>query len=65
MTDDLGSVSYSYDQLSRLTSESRYFGEFGASFAFSYQYNLAGELTRIRGMLRLVTATTRLVGRLR
>ena len=42
-----GQVLYSYDQLSRLTSESRYFGELGASFALNYQYNLAGELTNI------------------
>ncbi|MFZ0748655.1 MAG: RHS repeat-associated core domain-containing protein, partial [Pyrinomonadaceae bacterium] len=42
-----GQVLYTYDQLSRLTSESRYFGELGASFALNYQYNLAGELTRI------------------
>ena len=42
-----GQVLYNYDQLSRLTSESRYFGELGASFALNYQYNLAGELTGI------------------
>ena len=46
MTDGLGSVSYSYDQLSRLASEVRSFTGLG-SFALSYQYNLAGQLTKI------------------
>ncbi len=45
MTDGLGSVSYNYDQLSRLTSEGRYFNTLGQSFTVSYQYNLANELT--------------------
>jgi YD repeat-containing protein len=46
MTDGLGSVSYGYDQLSRLTSETRTFTVVG-SFTLSYAYNLAGELTSI------------------
>ena len=46
MTDGLGSVSYVYDQLSRLTSETRTFTGVG-SFALSYGYNLADELTSI------------------
>lgn len=44
MSDGLGSVSYAYDQLSRLTSETRTFNGVG-SFNLSYSYNLAGELT--------------------
>jgi len=46
MTDGLGSVSYTYNELSRLTSETRTFTNVG-SFALSYTYNLAGELTSI------------------
>jgi RHS repeat-associated protein len=46
MADGLGSVSYAYDQLSRLTSETRTFSGVG-SFALNYSYNLAGELTSI------------------
>jgi YD repeat-containing protein len=46
MTDGLGSTSYSYDQLSRLTSETRNFTNVG-SFTLSYGYNLANELTSV------------------
>jgi RHS repeat-associated protein len=46
MTDGLGSVSYGYDQLSRLTSETRTFSGLG-SYSLSYAYNLAGELTSV------------------
>ena len=46
MTDGLGSMSYSYDQLSRLTSEMRTFTGVG-SFALSYAYNLGNEVTSI------------------
>lgn len=46
MTDGLGSVSYVYDQLSRMTSETRTFTGVG-SFQLSYAYNLAGQLTSI------------------
>ncbi|HKV35652.1 MAG TPA: S8 family serine peptidase [Pyrinomonadaceae bacterium] len=46
MTDGLGSVSYVYDQLSRLTSETRSFTGVG-SYALTYSYNLGGELTSI------------------
>jgi len=52
MTDGLGSISYSYDQLSRLTSETRYFSALwnsptGGNYGINYQYNLANELTSI------------------
>lgn len=46
MTDGLGSISYQYDQLSRLISETRSFTGVG-SFTLSYGYNLAGDLTSI------------------
>jgi len=46
MTDGLGSVSYAYNQLSQLTSETRTFAGVG-SYTLSYGYNLAGELTSI------------------
>ncbi|MCU1268231.1 MAG: repeat-associated core domain protein [Acidobacteria bacterium] len=42
MTDGLGSQGYSYDQLSRLTSESRTFINVG-TYNISYGYNLANE----------------------
>jgi YD repeat-containing protein len=52
MTDGLGSVSYNYDQLSRLTSETRSFSALsssptGGNYGISYQYNLANELTSV------------------
>ncbi len=52
MTDGLGSISYSYDQLSRLTSETRYFSALwnsvtSGNYGINYQYNLANELTSI------------------
>jgi YD repeat-containing protein len=46
MSDGLGSMSYSYDQLSRLTSETRTFTGVG-SFGLSYAYNLGNEVTSI------------------
>ena len=46
MTDALGTKTYQYDQLSRLTSESRNFNGLGP-FSLSYQYNVAGELTKV------------------
>ncbi|HKY45819.1 MAG TPA: hypothetical protein VJM50_22195, partial [Pyrinomonadaceae bacterium] len=46
MTDGLGSVSYGYNTLSRMTSETRTFTGFG-SYTLSYDYNLAGQLKSI------------------
>jgi RHS repeat-associated protein len=45
MTDGLGSVSYGYNQLSQLTSETRTLPV--GSFALTYGYSLAGELTSV------------------
>lgn len=51
MTDGLGSVSYTFDQLSRLTAEARTFtgltGPQSGTYRLSYSYNLAGELTQV------------------
>ena len=46
MSDGLGSKSYTYDQLSRLMSETRVFTGVG-SFALSYDYNLASQLKKV------------------
>ncbi|MEO7243540.1 MAG: S8 family serine peptidase, partial [Rubrivivax sp.] len=46
MTDGLGSQSYSYDQLSRLTAETRSFNGLG-SYTLNYTYNPSGELTQV------------------
>jgi YD repeat-containing protein len=47
VTDGTGSTTFAYDQLSRITSESHYLSDLGASYAMSYGYNLAGEVTSI------------------
>jgi YD repeat-containing protein len=47
MTDGLGGTTYGYDQLSRLTSESRTFTGLAGSFSISYGYNLANQLTSL------------------
>lgn len=47
MTDGMGSKSYSYNQLSQMTSETRTFTGLSGSFTLSYAYNLAGELTGV------------------
>jgi YD repeat-containing protein len=44
MTDGAGNTTYQYDQLSRMTSETRTFTGLGA-FTLNYAYNLAGQLT--------------------
>jgi RHS repeat-associated protein len=44
MTDGFGRVDYSYDTMSRLSSETRTFNGLG-TYMFSYAYNLSGELT--------------------
>ena len=46
MTDGTGTTNYSYDALSRMTSESRTFTDLaGSTFSLNYSYNLANELT--------------------
>jgi hypothetical protein len=47
MSDGLGSKSYSYNELSQMTSETRYFNALGQYFTFSYDYNLSGEVKKI------------------
>jgi len=46
MSDEVGDVSYSYDQLSRLKSETRSFAGLG-TYSLSYEYNLGGQLNKI------------------
>lgn len=46
MTDGSGSMSYQYDQLSRLSSETRAINGLG-NFTINYSYNLAGQLTSV------------------
>lgn len=46
MIDGYGSVTYNYNQLSRMSSETRNFTGFG-NFKISYDYNLAGQLKSI------------------
>lgn len=46
MTDGLGSKSYTYNQQSRMMSETRTFTGIG-TFTLSYDYNLAGSLKKI------------------
>jgi len=46
MTDGLGSATYSYNELSRMTSETRTYNGVG-SYTLSYNYNLAGELKTV------------------
>lgn len=46
MADDLGSMSYEYRTLSRLSSETRSFTGIG-SFPINYAYNLANQLFSI------------------
>jgi YD repeat-containing protein len=45
MTDGTGTTTYSYDSLSRLTSESRTFNGYSGTYALNYSYNLANALT--------------------
>jgi YD repeat-containing protein len=46
MSDGMGSASYSYNQLSQMTSETRSFTGLG-SFTLGYDYNLGGQLKSI------------------
>jgi RHS repeat-associated protein len=47
MTDGLGSVSYGYNTLSQLTSETRTFTGLSGSYTLSYGYNLGGQLNSL------------------
>jgi YD repeat-containing protein len=47
MTDETGSVTYRYDQLSRMQSETRQFAGISGNFMLSYEYNLAGAMKAI------------------
>ena len=47
MSDASGSTNYQYNQLSQLQTETREFGGLFGSYTLSYEYNLAGMLTKI------------------
>jgi YD repeat-containing protein len=47
MTDGLGTRSYNYDQLSRMTSETQTFTGLSGSYTLTYGYNLEGALTSV------------------
>src|SRR6185369_13110210 len=47
MTDGNGRTDYTYNQLSRMLSETRQFNGLAGSYALNYDYNLAGELKAI------------------
>jgi len=47
MSDGTGTASYVYDQLSRMTSETRTFSGLSNAYTINYRYNLAGMLTSI------------------
>jgi YD repeat-containing protein len=57
MADATGNTTYQYDQLSRLTSETREFLDMpGNSYTFNYQYSLSGQLTSMTDPSGRVTA---------
>ena len=58
MTDGPGTVSYQYDQLSRLLTETRGFTGVG-NYTISYQYNLANDLKSITDPLNSTINYTR------
>jgi YD repeat-containing protein len=47
MVDGVGTTTYNYNALSRITSEVRYINDLGTNYTLSYDYNLAGELKKI------------------
>lgn len=52
MNDAMGSVTYTYDLLSRLTSETRYFSNLsgsstGGNYTLGYEYNLTNQMTKL------------------
>jgi YD repeat-containing protein len=47
MADGTGAINYAYNQLSRMTSETRSFAGLTNSYTISYSYNLGGELTSV------------------
>ena len=47
MSDGSGTMSYSYDQISRLSSETKTFNGLRLGYTLNYGYNLAGEIDLI------------------
>jgi len=62
MSDSLGTVTYSYDQLSRMTSETRFSGI--GTFTLNYSYNLAGQLASYSSFGNSISYTRDATGRL-
>jgi len=58
MTDGLGTTTYSFDQLSRLTSETRGFTGVG-NYTIGYQYNLANDLSSLTAPSNITFTYTR------
>ena len=48
MTDGQGYVDYSYDTVSRMTSEKRTFSEFAGRYDLNYEYTVQNELKKIK-----------------
>jgi YD repeat-containing protein len=64
MTDGLGRVDYSYDALSRLTSELRHFDGLastanGGNYNLAYEYNIGGQLKKITDSFNAEVGYTR------
>lgn len=60
MTDEAGSVSYQFDTLSRLASETRQFnGLTHRTYSLTYNYNLIGQLTSMTDPFGVVTSYNR------
>jgi RHS repeat-associated protein len=66
MTDGLGTVSYVYDQLSRLTTETRHFNAISnptagssGNYALTYTYNLADQLMSVKNPFNVSYSYTR------
>jgi YD repeat-containing protein len=64
MTDELGTVTYAYDQLSRLTSEIRQISSISQSYTLTYTYSLSQLKTITDGFNATVTYTHDKAGRL-
>ena len=47
MTDGTGTITYNYNDLSQLTSESREFADLDGTYTLNYEYELGGQLKKI------------------
>jgi YD repeat-containing protein len=58
MSDGAGNNIYAYDNLSRMTYESRYYNDLSTSYGLTYSYNLAGQLSSITDPANAVVSYT-------